>query len=190
MKITDKLAASLQAVLADVDAGNNETRIDSRWPEAHQALEEYNSTPAQRLEYLRTELRAERISYVEIAELQALAPHIDPDDVELLEAAGVAEDASITDRLKITRPEIAIVVKWKENCDYEWDGDGEDPIKEGFYPYNVNVCASTIRNGELIEGFAYLGGCYSEDAGKSEPDINGYLDQLVEEAVAELDKQK
>jgi hypothetical protein len=45
----------------------------------------------QRLEYLRSELRAERISYGELAELQDLVPHIDPGDVELLEAAGVPE---------------------------------------------------------------------------------------------------
>lgn len=46
---------------------------------------------AQRLEELRTELRAERISYDELIELQGLAEHIDPSDVELLEAAGVPE---------------------------------------------------------------------------------------------------
>ncbi len=44
-----------------------------------------------RLEYLRAELRAERISYGEIAELQGLVKFIDPSDVELLEAAGVPE---------------------------------------------------------------------------------------------------
>lgn len=44
-----------------------------------------------RLEYLRGELRAERISYDELHELQSLAPHIEPGDVELLEAAGVEE---------------------------------------------------------------------------------------------------
>ena len=45
----------------------------------------------QRLEYLRQELRAERISWGEILELQLLADHIDPGDNELLEAAGVPE---------------------------------------------------------------------------------------------------
>lgn len=45
----------------------------------------------QRLEYLRGELRAERISYGELHELQSLASHIDKDDPELLEAAGVPE---------------------------------------------------------------------------------------------------
>jgi hypothetical protein len=44
-----------------------------------------------RLEYLRDELRAERISYGELAELQSLAKYIDSSDVELLEAAGVPE---------------------------------------------------------------------------------------------------
>lgn len=46
---------------------------------------------ARRLEELRQELRAERISYGELAELQSLARYIKPSDVELLEAAGVPE---------------------------------------------------------------------------------------------------
>lgn len=45
----------------------------------------------ERLEYLRGELRAEKISYGELAELQALSKYIAPDDTELLEAAGVKE---------------------------------------------------------------------------------------------------
>jgi len=44
-----------------------------------------------RLEYLRGEIEAERISYGEIAELQSLAGHIEPGDVLLLEWAGVPE---------------------------------------------------------------------------------------------------
>jgi hypothetical protein len=45
----------------------------------------------QRLEELRQELRNERISYGELAELQSLAEYIEDGDVELLEAAGVCE---------------------------------------------------------------------------------------------------
>ncbi len=48
-------------------------------------------TPQERLEYLRRELRAERISTGELLELQSLAKHIPDSDVELLEAAGVPE---------------------------------------------------------------------------------------------------
>lgn len=44
-----------------------------------------------RLEYLRGELRAERLSYGELAELQGLADYIEFGDVELLEPAGVPE---------------------------------------------------------------------------------------------------
>lgn len=47
---------------------------------------------AQRLEYLRGKLRAERISWGDLTELQSLAAYIDRDDVELLEAAGVPEE--------------------------------------------------------------------------------------------------
>lgn len=46
----------------------------------------------ERLEYLRGEILAERISYGEIAELQSLAEHIDKDDQLLLEWAGGLEN--------------------------------------------------------------------------------------------------
>ena len=44
-----------------------------------------------RLEYLRGEIEAERISYEEIAELQELSDYIEPEDVQLLQWAGVPE---------------------------------------------------------------------------------------------------
>jgi len=49
-----------------------------------------------RLEYLRGELRGQRISLGELIELQGLADEgkIDPGDLELLEAAGVPEHSS------------------------------------------------------------------------------------------------
>lgn len=54
-----------------------------------------SDTVNERLEYLRGEIRAERISYGEIAELQGLADKIDPGDVELLEWAGVPEHPDV-----------------------------------------------------------------------------------------------
>lgn len=51
------------------------------------------TTPRGRLEHLRGELRAERISYGELAELADLADAIDESDVELREAAGLPEFA-------------------------------------------------------------------------------------------------
>jgi hypothetical protein len=50
------------------------------------------TNPKERLEELRTELRAECISYGELVELQSLVEHIDSNDVELLQAAGVPEN--------------------------------------------------------------------------------------------------
>lgn len=47
-----------------------------------------------RLEYLRGEINKECISLSEIAELQSLAEHINPNDVQLLEWAGVPEKKS------------------------------------------------------------------------------------------------
>lgn len=44
-----------------------------------------------RLDYLRKEILAERISYAEIAELQDLAKHIEKGDVLLLQWAGIKE---------------------------------------------------------------------------------------------------
>ena len=45
-----------------------------------------------RLKYLKGEIEKEQISAGEISELQALAGHIDPNDVVLLEWAGVKEN--------------------------------------------------------------------------------------------------
>jgi len=50
-----------------------------------------NKTIKERLEHLRKQLKNERISYGELAELQELAPHIEDGDLELMEAAGVPE---------------------------------------------------------------------------------------------------
>ena len=45
-----------------------------------------------RLDYLRGEIKAKRISYGEIIELQLLKKHIAPGDVELLEWAEIDEN--------------------------------------------------------------------------------------------------
>lgn len=52
-----------------------------------------------RLEYLRGEIEAERISYGEIAELQSLAQYIDPSDLVLLQWAGVPEQGPVVNCL-------------------------------------------------------------------------------------------
>ena len=51
-----------------------------------------------RLEELRSVIEAERISYGEITELQSLSKYIEPDDVLLLQWAGVPEGSRQRDR--------------------------------------------------------------------------------------------
>ena len=53
-----------------------------------------------RLEYLRKEINAERISTLEICELQSLAEYIEPGDVQLLEWAGVDESVAMARNAK------------------------------------------------------------------------------------------
>ena len=48
-------------------------------------------TVKEELEYFRQQIRNEVLSYLDIIKLQSLKEYIDPEDVELLEAAGVAE---------------------------------------------------------------------------------------------------
>ena len=48
-------------------------------------------SPHKELEYIRQELRAERVSYNELLRLQTLSSFISDGDVELLEAAGIPE---------------------------------------------------------------------------------------------------
>jgi hypothetical protein len=60
-----------------------------------------------RLEYLRSKLRAENISTSELLELQELADHIEPGDVELLEAAGVPENEETSSEPIIGKPAFA-----------------------------------------------------------------------------------
>lgn len=64
----------------------------------------------QRLEYLRGELRAERISLDEIHELQHYKPYIDADDVELLEAAGVPEHEDDEDDKLLSYDDLAALI--------------------------------------------------------------------------------
>ncbi|MCL4414797.1 MAG: hypothetical protein M1522_08655 [Actinobacteria bacterium] len=81
-----------------------------------------------RLEYLRGELRAERISYGELFELQTLAHRINPGDVELLEAAGVPEypdeveyTVAVSNIFTATGPVDAVrqMAEWlRDNCDF------------------------------------------------------------------------
>ncbi len=90
-------------------------------------------------------------------------------------------------KLKADRPDIAITLSRSMDDNFRWDGDGPDPNEEGYYAYDVDVTAIAIRNGVVLEGRASLGGSYFQP---DEPigEVHGYLPQMVEEAVEELDE--
>lgn len=75
----------------------------------------------ERLEYLRGEIEAERISMGELIELQALADYIDPDDVQLLEWAGVPETGP---GRELQAERHAVIVA----------GGTVEPLADGFWP--------------------------------------------------------
>ena len=102
----DELVESVVAAEACLDnlvaIHGSEMHDGDHWHEATEALlalrrsmaklqRDNSSGIKERLEYLRGELEAERISYGELYELQCLREFIDPGDVQLLEAAGVPE---------------------------------------------------------------------------------------------------
>ncbi len=129
--------------------------------------EEETSEVQDRLEYLRGELRAERISYEELAELQGLADYIDPGDVELLEAAGVEEVIPQPD-VPIETPEFGeadktrlrgLGVIGKKKKAFEPDANsGIRGSNDGTYIYQADVwcptCAKEIADSIIAEGKA------------------------------------
>ena len=87
------------------------------------------------------------------------------------------------------RPDVAITVSWEYDPSFAWDGDGDDPVNfdQPLYPHNVTVTASVIRRGVLIQDSVYLGGCYAPLDGPYDEEIDGYLPQLIDDALQCLD---
>ncbi len=95
----------------------------------------------ERLEYLRGEIEAERISVGEIAELESLAEYIEPGDVLLLEWAGVPEDKPVDDIEKLLEKKLKNINRVEvvdHTLEYEegggrayskWRGEGTLDVK-------------------------------------------------------------
>lgn len=114
----------------------------------------------ERLEYLRGEIKAERISYGELAELQSLAEYIEEGDVELLEWAGVPENG-----LKVFR----VNGYWEDDKDNPISGyliaesdsiDGNRVFNDEdifYYGMSEQEIKDAIQNKESIDGFIITG---------------------------------
>jgi hypothetical protein len=104
----------------------------------------------ERLEYLRGELRAERISSGELIELQSLAEHIASGDTELLEAAGVPEHAPT--KIMILQMEVKVPAVTGENevetaLNAALDESGETGLDWGNWEVGALVIADVRREG-------------------------------------------
>ncbi len=97
--------------------------------------------------------------------------------------------SAIFKRLKQIAPSIHFDVKYELDPSFVWDGDGPDPRDEGYDAYDVDVSASAVVDGHMVHGIESLGGTYDRP-GKHDPDIGGYLPQMLEEAVMDLRKKR
>ena len=86
---------------------------------------------AARLEYLRGEIDAERISYGELAELHSLAEFINPGDTQLLEWAGVTEFPDDDDARYVITLDREDGGAW---CASLFPASGEDALPSRFGP--------------------------------------------------------
>jgi hypothetical protein len=89
------------------------------------------------------------------------------------------------EQLRAHDPGVAIVVSRQPDPSFVWDGDGPDPVEDGFSAYDVTVQAIRVLDGRRIIGEAHLGGSYYR-LGEPTGEINGYLPQMIDEAVHEL----
>lgn len=104
-------------------------------------------------------------------------------------AAASTAPAAIFKKLKQIAPNIAFSVSHTADPYHSWDGEGPDPRDEGFSPYDVEVTARAIVYGEEVQGQDTLGGSYDKP-GEFDPDLYGYLPQMLREAVDDLAKQR
>lgn len=149
-----------------------------------------------RLEYLRGELRAERISYGELAELQSLSAHIDPADVELLEAAGVPEhEATRGTAARIAakpRTEPADPARDAEYAKAAQDAEGEPSMKT----FTIEVSGATQSDVEIaidevkrLVSEGYQSGSNENDTGSFSFDSSGEYSGHSDEDEDEKDEE-
>lgn len=144
------------------------------------------SATTERLEELRAILRTESISYGELNELQGLREHIDPDDVELLEAAGVDEFGE--ERAAMRRRKAGIAgftpAPWLVREDNRLDGEYTIHTGDADAPDEV---VATVAGGLG----SYDEGCCESEANArliaSAPELYAALRALLVECDAYLD---
>jgi hypothetical protein len=94
--------------------------------------------------------------------------------------------------LTLVAPSISIETIWEPDPYARFDEldlPGEDP--DDWQPWQSEVRASAIVEGELLSGSAYLSGTWEKYLDKpwiSNPEISGYENQMIVEALEDLEK--
>lgn len=98
---------------------------------------------------------------------------------------------TILETLRTIAPNVAVAVHWShDDGSFNGAGDwteGEDP--DEWQVWQSEVVASAILRGQEVSGNANLVGIWeksSDHPATSNPDISGYLPQMLEEALEEL----
>lgn len=99
--------------------------------------------------------------------------------------------ADLIAELAKVAPSIAIETIWERDTHARWDADDSlDP--DDFTAWQSEVKVSAIIGGKMVSGSEYLGGTwekYGDKPGESNPEISGYLPQMIQEALNDLLKQ-
>jgi len=96
-------------------------------------------------------------------------------------------------KLNEIAPSIAIETIWSQDTNASWRDAGDwtkGQQAKNWFPWQSEVRATAISNGKLITGHAYLGATWErrgKDPAESNPDISGYLPQMIWKALDELD---
>lgn len=96
-------------------------------------------------------------------------------------------------RLAAIAPSVSIEILWSHDeglSDIRKDCDGmDDEDPNDWQAWQSEVRASAIVGGKTVSGSAYLGGTWEkacDNPAKSNPEISGYLPQMIDEALGDL----
>jgi hypothetical protein len=90
-------------------------------------------------------------------------------------------------------PSVSIETVWEHDDDADdsfFADNGQDA--DDFTAWQSEVCATAIVAGKAVSGSAYLGGTWEkacDHPAESNPEISGYLPQMIEEALRNLAKE-
>ena len=99
------------------------------------------------------------------------------------------EGNELIDALKRIAPQMTVEVIWEPDPDGEWFE--ENGNVRNYECWQSEVKVQIQLNGEFFDGNAYLGGTWEnkgDHPSESNPNISGYLPQMIEEAIDELIK--